>query len=188
MPLYTFSLFLAPCNVVKQLENIMRHFLWDAFYGSTKFPLVSWKSMCQPTMYGGLGVQSLKSMNRALLAEWLWRFSTKKNALWRSVIATKYRVHALGWFNNASEKAYGVGVWRGALKELSCFKDRITFKVGRGIQSISGRIDDVGEWHLRRSIQGFFIWPWRRMEQLWNIQWWNEHLRNWNLQIRSLDD
>lgn len=132
VPLYTFSLFAAPCSVVKHLEANRRCLLWSSFDGTSRYPLISWKRICQPMENGGLGVRSIKTMNKALMAKWLWNFAKEKNSLWRHLIATKYGVQLLGWCSKLSDKPYGAGVCKGVLKEFSWFKDMVSFKVGRG--------------------------------------------------------
>ncbi|GKE72992.1 hypothetical protein Tco_1535033, partial [Tanacetum coccineum] len=42
---------------------------------------VSWKEVCQPKQYGGLGFKSLDQWNQALLVKHLWNVAAKKDSL-----------------------------------------------------------------------------------------------------------
>lgn len=84
-----FYLFAAPMKMIKSLE---RDFLWDP--NDTKKGndhLVALDRLRTPLKHGGLGVKSLKSMNKALLSKWLWRYNHERDSLWRKGVATKYR-------------------------------------------------------------------------------------------------
>ena len=52
--------------------------------------MVLWKKVCLPKAFGGLGVGELVRRNKALLFKWLWHFPLEKDALWYTVIKTKY--------------------------------------------------------------------------------------------------
>ena len=38
----------------------------------------------------GLAFDKIRLINEALLTKWLWRYITKKDGLWKDVIASKY--------------------------------------------------------------------------------------------------
>lgn len=40
-----------------------------------------WKKGCRTITNGGLGIYSVKRMDKALLENWLWRFSNDNNGL-----------------------------------------------------------------------------------------------------------
>ena len=51
---------------------------------------VNWKEVTKPKEAGGLGLQSARGRNTALLAKLNWRFHTKNNVLWAKVLKFKY--------------------------------------------------------------------------------------------------
>lgn len=110
------SLFSIPCLVMACIDAACRRFLWNAFDGSSKFPLVQWNQIYSPSFKGGLGFPSLKMMNDALLVQWLWKFGYKKGALWRRVVAAKYGTDSMDWNCLPVNSPYGVSVWRGFMK------------------------------------------------------------------------
>lgn len=85
---------------MKTMVKYMRLFLWDSSDRATMFPLVSWSHICQPHDKGGLGIRLLKSMNKALLSRWMWRFALERNACWRVVVAAMYGVREADWCSN----------------------------------------------------------------------------------------
>ncbi|XP_026419867.1 uncharacterized protein LOC113315832 [Papaver somniferum] len=63
---------------------------WESIIERCKNMLCSWKRSCL-NKAGGLGIKSVKSMNRALLAKWWWRFNYEKTASWRTAIVSKHQ-------------------------------------------------------------------------------------------------
>ena len=79
---YWASLFLLPISVVKEIEKILRSFLWsggDAIKGKDK---VAWKSACLPREKCGLGVKDLRRWNRVLLSKQIWKRIENGESLW----------------------------------------------------------------------------------------------------------
>ena len=67
MQVYRSSIFLLPITVTKQIEKLIRGFIWsgkDASRGKAK---VSWKDVCCPKQEGGLDLRSLRCWNKALM-------------------------------------------------------------------------------------------------------------------------
>lgn len=60
--------------------------------------MVSWTKIKKDRKFGGLGVRGLRNMNDALLLKWWWRFGSEKEALWRQVICSKYKMNINNWF------------------------------------------------------------------------------------------
>lgn len=59
--------------------------------------MVGWNEVCGLVSQGGLGIWTVKLMNKALLGKWLWRFNSEKLHLWHKVIVAKYGVTDMGW-------------------------------------------------------------------------------------------
>ncbi|XP_021991187.1 uncharacterized protein LOC110887939 [Helianthus annuus] len=86
LPIYYFSLFKVPVGVIKQLEAIMRKFLWGGTGADRKTCWVSWECVTSPISSGGLGIRKLGHVNSALLFKWAWRFKAEGNSLWAKVV------------------------------------------------------------------------------------------------------
>ncbi|KAJ0725407.1 putative catalase [Helianthus annuus] len=73
LPNYFFSLYKAPVKVIKDLEKLIRKFLWGGSSDDKKMHWVAWERVASPVWAGGLGLCSLGNINKALLAKWGWR-------------------------------------------------------------------------------------------------------------------
>ncbi|XP_026399408.1 uncharacterized protein LOC113295273 [Papaver somniferum] len=129
LPVYYMSLFFMPASVAKKLGKIMSNFLWNDNKGKKKMKLVKWPAFCRRRKFGGLGVKKIKTMNKALLTKWLWRFSTEDNVLWKDIIDEKYGVEQLGWFSKIPKITYERSLWKGIMNCSAIFKNHIKFKV-----------------------------------------------------------
>ena len=66
---YWASLFLLPGQVVKNVEQIMRSFLWSGSDMSTTRAKVAWDQVCLPRKEGGLGIKRIHRMEQDCLVE-----------------------------------------------------------------------------------------------------------------------
>ncbi|PWA60122.1 RNA-directed DNA polymerase, eukaryota [Artemisia annua] len=78
---YFFSLYKAPCKVIKDLESFISRFLWGGSKEVQKIHWVAWDRVCTPKKCGGLGLCKLKFINVALLAKWGWRFKKERDSM-----------------------------------------------------------------------------------------------------------
>ncbi|XP_026378390.1 uncharacterized protein LOC113272807 [Papaver somniferum] len=98
IPIYYMSLFEMHVSVIKKLEKIMRDFLWNYNKGKKKIHLVKWRTLCIRKNLGGLGIKSLKKMNKALLSKWTWRFAVEDGILWKAIVSENMVVKMLNGF------------------------------------------------------------------------------------------
>lgn len=110
MAIYVPSLFVAPRSIQNRLEKLQRDFLWQNDRDKRKINWVSWVSICNPIEKWGLGIRSVRSLNRALLTKWLWRFGFDRDSLWQELIASKYEEEQNGWVSCRSMGTIGRGV------------------------------------------------------------------------------
>ncbi|KAJ0436408.1 putative RNA-directed DNA polymerase [Helianthus annuus] len=109
LPTYFLSLYLAPVKVIRDLESIIRKFLWGGSSEIHKINWVAWERVASPVKLGGLGLQKLKDVNVALLSKWVWRFKNDQGSLWVKVINALHAGYN-DWSFLPVKKALG-GVW-----------------------------------------------------------------------------
>ena len=80
-------------------------------------------------MKGGLGLQTAKGRNTALLAKLNWRFHTKDKASWAKVLRMKYCSPQRLNSRNAS-KLPSSRIWKGMLRGVATFKEGIKWLPG----------------------------------------------------------
>lgn len=90
LPLYTMSIALIPNQLCKRFDAKAHQFLWLGANGNNKIPFVSWKAMCCPCNQGGLGIQSFKLINKALLANIGWALAIEENKIWVKIFKVRY--------------------------------------------------------------------------------------------------
>ena len=52
--------------------------------------------MCAQKEKGGLGIQKIDFLNKALLGKWIWRDAFEKENLWKKGILVKYGQEGFG--------------------------------------------------------------------------------------------
>lgn len=92
--------------------------------------LVAWDEVCKPKRLGGLGVNKIRDVNKALLATWLWYFS-KEESLWCKVVVEKYGL-ANEWETKKSSLPYGCGCWKAIMNLQADFIKETKVNVGSG--------------------------------------------------------
>ncbi|KAM0882066.1 hypothetical protein ACQ4PT_032540 [Festuca glaucescens] len=70
--------------MIKKFNKLIRNFLWtpDEEAKGAKC-LVSWKKICSPKCYGGLGVKDLLAFSRALRLRWEWYRWVEEDRPWK---------------------------------------------------------------------------------------------------------
>ncbi|GJW78515.1 hypothetical protein Tco_0140197 [Tanacetum coccineum] len=89
---YFFSLFPMPISVNKKLESLRYNFFWGSDDKSKKISWISWNLALASKEKGGLGIDSLFSLNYALIQKWRWRFINNPHALWSRLIVAIYHM------------------------------------------------------------------------------------------------
>ena len=103
---YWAAVFLIPKTVIKDIDRVLKGFLWckgELRKGSAK---VAWSSVCSPKNEGGLGLRMLGNWNEALLIKNLWNIAASKDSLW------------VKWVNIVKLK--GISIWDTQKKYNDC--------------------------------------------------------------------
>nr|GEV10586.1 hypothetical protein [Tanacetum cinerariifolium] len=82
MHIYWASAFRLPKAVIKDIDKVLKGYLWCNGEISKGKAKVSWKNVCKPKNEGGLGIKNLGDWNDALLSKHLWNVISNKDSLW----------------------------------------------------------------------------------------------------------
>ena len=77
-------------KILEGLDRVNRNFLWGSLETARKIHWVGWHKVTRTKEEGGLGLQTAKGRNVALLAKLNWRFNNEKEAPWAKVLRAKY--------------------------------------------------------------------------------------------------
>jgi len=85
--IYWASLFLLPGRVIKNLEQIMRSFLWSGSDMRTTRVKVAWDQVCLPKKEGGLGIKRITEWNKIALLKHIWNLCNDSDgSIWSTWI------------------------------------------------------------------------------------------------------
>lgn len=133
IPLYTLSVFKPPQSICKQVDMILRTFLWKgANSNDHKIPLVGWNKVAAPKVSGGLGFYKTKISNDALLSKWLWRFFNENSSLWKRLISAKYKTSGDGSIPLLSRFSSSRAPWFSIIKLLPFFEQNSSWELRNG--------------------------------------------------------
>ena len=90
IPSYVMQGVALPMHVCEKIDKVGQDFIWGSTKDKRKFHLVGWGKFVKSKEEGGLGLQSARAKNIALLAKLNWRLYQEKEALWARVLLNKY--------------------------------------------------------------------------------------------------
>ena len=135
---------------------------------------MGWNKVTKLKKVGGLGLQSAKGRNIALLTKLNWRLHTENESLWAHVIKVKY--YSTRRINSRNPSSLPCSqIWKGIKKDTDLFR--------QGSRWVIGRESNLSFWYdnwshkgpLRHLIQGplpFGVAEWK-VKDLAAIGGWN---------------
>ena len=128
---YWASMFILPKYVLKQVETILRRFLWSGRTESSTGAKVAWENVCKPKEEGGLGLKELTSLNHTLNMKHVWTlFSNPNRSLWASWIQTYMLKGKSFWgVKHPSQCSW---YWRKLLRMRDTLRPLLKHKIGNG--------------------------------------------------------
>ncbi|XP_022031847.1 uncharacterized protein LOC110932904 [Helianthus annuus] len=117
IPNYYFSLYKAPVKVVKDLECMIKKFLWGETNDIRKTHWVAWDKISTSIKSDRLGICKLANVNKALLCKWGWRYKKDSDNLWVKVVDAIHSGGA-GWSFLPTKKSIG-GVWNNVVSVIN---------------------------------------------------------------------
>ena len=79
-----------PQKISRQLDQLSCQFLWGDTHQRRSCHTVSWVTITLPKAAGGLGIQSVRHRNRAILMNQAWRLYHSPHMLWAHVLKRNF--------------------------------------------------------------------------------------------------
>ena len=79
-----------PSKVCEGVDKTIRDFLWGSTEEKRKMHMVKWRTVTLPKDLEGLGLQSIKDRNLAILAKLCWRLVSANGSPWVAMLSAKY--------------------------------------------------------------------------------------------------
>ncbi|MFS7917032.1 putative RNA-directed DNA polymerase [Helianthus anomalus] len=124
------SVFILPISVSKEIEKLMRGFLWCHGVLQRGKAKVKWKEVCVPMCQGGLGLKLLRTWNIALISKHVWNVITRKESLWVKWIYS-YRIKNNNFWDLEC-KADACWSWRKIMECRAALRAHIIHILGDG--------------------------------------------------------
>ncbi|XP_028094398.1 uncharacterized protein LOC114294466 [Camellia sinensis] len=128
-------------RVAKELEKLQANFLWGGSDSKRKIRMIKWEEMPKRIDQGGWGIRNLRDVNKCLQIKWWWRFGSEKDALWKKVICSRYKLKVTSWIPSLNSSNGYSAVWNGIIsvaEQSSSLKDfylhNFKLKVGDGVR------------------------------------------------------
>jgi hypothetical protein len=130
IPTYTMSSLLLPKSICKKIDSTLRGFWWGSSSGKTHMCLKSWKTICQPKSYGGLGLRRSLDTNYALISKLGWSLAVNEDKTWVSLLKSKY-LNGVP-FMQVISSTNSSWLWQGILKSRPLLSKGLCTKIGNG--------------------------------------------------------
>jgi ribonuclease HI len=72
MILHIIQIYSWPVSLIKDLERMIRNFIWSGDITKRKLVAVAWSKICKPANKGGLGLRSISSLNKGANLKLCW--------------------------------------------------------------------------------------------------------------------
>ena len=89
LQVYWASVFMLPMKVHRDVDKILRSYLWRGNGKGRGSAKVAWDEVCLPFDEGGLAIRDLSSWNKARALKILWLLLVKSRSLWNVWDRTK---------------------------------------------------------------------------------------------------
>nr|KAJ0221413.1 hypothetical protein LSAT_V11C200101220 [Lactuca sativa] len=129
-PVYWASSMLIPMSVIKEIEKMMKNFLWNHDESKKGRAKVAWSAICKPVANGGLGLRSLRMWNKAILSKRIWMILSDVDSLW--VKWVKFNLLKGRSFWDVEKKNGLSWSWRNLIKLKSVCRDHFCNVIGNG--------------------------------------------------------
>ncbi|CAI9288725.1 unnamed protein product [Lactuca saligna] len=133
LPVFWASSILIPISIIKDIEKLMKNFLWNHDESKKGRAKVAWTSICKPVVNGGLGIRSLRMWNKAIISKRIWMILSDFDSLWVKWVKINLLKGRSFW---DIEKKNGLSwSWRNLIKLKDAVRNHFCNKIGDGASS-----------------------------------------------------
>ena len=127
------SAFRLPSACIKEIDSLCSAFLWSGPELNTKKAKVAWKDVCTPKEEGGLGLRSLKEVNKVSCLKLIWRMLSS-NSLWVKWLR-QYLMRKGSFWSTNENSSLGSWMWRKLLKYRELAAHFVKYEIQSGKQT-----------------------------------------------------
>ncbi|CAH1434531.1 unnamed protein product [Lactuca virosa] len=140
-PVYWASCLLIPAETIKEIEKMMKNFLWNCDESKKGRAKVAWSTVCKPVDNGGLGLRNLRAWNKAILSRRIWMIVSNSESLWVKWININILKGRSFWdVEKNNDMSWS---WRNLIRLRSKFRNHFVHKIGNGASTFMWYDD----WH-----------------------------------------
>lgn len=124
---YSFHVYAWPVSLLKLIDKWIRNFIWSGDILTKKVVTVAWSKLCCPTIEGGVGLRSIRSINESSMLKLAWE-ACSSNQQWSSLIRARF-------FRNGkpSNLYLKSTIWPGIKSFLSTVLENSSWLIGSGV-------------------------------------------------------
>ncbi|GJV80028.1 RNA-directed DNA polymerase, eukaryota, reverse transcriptase zinc-binding domain protein [Tanacetum coccineum] len=127
---YWASVFLLPKTVIKDINCVLKKFMWNQGEVSRGKANVAWKNVCKPKVMGGLGLKDLEVWNKCMIIRHLRNIANDKKSLWVKWVNTvKLQGNSIWAINEDVNDSWG---WKNILKIRDEVRNFMIMRIGNG--------------------------------------------------------
>ncbi|GKD49240.1 RNA-directed DNA polymerase, eukaryota, reverse transcriptase zinc-binding domain protein [Tanacetum coccineum] len=153
MQVYWAYVFILPKSVIKDINKLLKGFLWCQGELSNGKAKIAWKNVCSPKNEDELGIKYLGQWNEVLMAKHLWNIASMKESLWVKWINV-FRLKGESIWDVDCEKNSSYG-WKQILRQCGNFSTNKAWKDWRSSGSIVDWCNSI--WFLNYTPKHSFI-------------------------------
>ncbi|GKC05344.1 RNA-directed DNA polymerase, eukaryota, reverse transcriptase zinc-binding domain protein [Tanacetum coccineum] len=122
--------YLIPKTVVKEINKVMKKFLWDNKSNNSGRAKVAWKVVCRPKDQDGLGIKPLGEWNETLLLKNIWKVMVQSQTLWvKWVNRVKLKGRSIWDIDTDNNDSWG---WRKLMEMREKIRPHVFYNIGNG--------------------------------------------------------
>ncbi|KAK1324851.1 hypothetical protein QJS10_CPA01g01499 [Acorus calamus] len=119
------SAFRIPHRTQKDIEKMLRDFLWQVNSSDRKAHHVNWDIICKPLEEGGMGIKAIKNWTNGTVGVQLWDIAQNKLSLWVQWMKAKYLRKKTLW--NAKTHARCSSSWIAILQSREWIAPKVRY-------------------------------------------------------------